>query len=86
MGPTLNEFALIRTWFAGLGAPRPDVGLGVGDDCALLRVPPGQEVAVSIDTLVSGTHFLPGCDPEALGHKALAVGLSDLAAMGAEPA
>jgi thiamine-monophosphate kinase len=82
----VTEFDLIRTWFADLGTPRPDVVLGVGDDCALLRVPPGQELAVSIDTLVSGTHFLPDCDPEALGHKALAVGLSDLASMGAEPA
>ncbi len=60
--------------------------LGVGDDCALLRVPPGQELAVSIDTLVAGVHFLPDCDPQSLGHKALAVSLSDLAAMGAEPA
>lgn len=82
----MTELDLIRTWFSRLGTPRPDVALGVGDDCALLRVPPGQEVAVSIDTLVSGTHFLPDCDPESLGHKALAVGLSDLAAMGAEPA
>lgn len=82
----MTEFDLIRTWFADLGTPRPDVALGVGDDCALLRVPPGQELAVSIDTLVSGTHFLPDCDPEDLGHKALAVGLSDLAAVGAEPA
>lgn len=82
----MTEFDLIRTWFSDLGSPRLDVVLGVGDDCALLRVPKGQELAVSIDTLVSGTHFLPNCDPEALGHKALAVGLSDLAAMGAVPA
>jgi thiamine-monophosphate kinase len=82
----MTEFNLIRTWFADLGAPRSDVVLGVGDDCALLRIPPGQELAVSIDTLVSGTHFVPDCDPESLGHKSLAVGLSDLAAMGAEPA
>jgi thiamine-monophosphate kinase len=84
--PGMSEFDLIRTYFAELGPRRPDVELGVGDDCALLRVPPGQVLAVSIDTLVSGTHFLPDCDPQALGHKALAVGLSDLAAMGAEPA
>jgi thiamine-monophosphate kinase len=58
----------------------------VGDDCALLKVPPGQSLAISVDTLVSGIHFLPDCDPEALGHKVLAVGLSDLAAVGAEPA
>jgi thiamine-monophosphate kinase len=82
----LSEFDLIRTHFARLGNHRPDVVLGVGDDCALLRVPAGQDLAVSIDTLVAGVHFLPDCDPESLGHKALAVGLSDLAAMGAEPA
>jgi thiamine-monophosphate kinase len=82
----LSEFDLIRTHFTRLGNGRPDVILGVGDDCALLRVPAGQDLAVSIDTLVAGVHFLPECDPEALGHKALAVGLSDLAAMGAEPA
>jgi thiamine-monophosphate kinase len=82
----MNEFALIRSYFSAVGAPRADVPLGVGDDCALLRVPPGQQLAVSIDTLVAGVHFLPDGDPEALGHKCLAVGLSDLAAMGAEPA
>lgn len=82
----MSEFDLIRTHFARLGSERADVTLGVGDDCALLRVPPGQELAVSIDTLVAGVHFLPDCDPQALGHKALAVSLSDLAAMGAEPA
>jgi thiamine-monophosphate kinase len=82
----LSEFDLIRTHFRGVGPLRPDVALGVGDDCALLRVPSGLELAVSIDTLVCGVHFLPDCEPEALGHKCLAVGLSDLAAMGAEPA
>lgn len=81
-----SEFDLIRTHFADLGPPRGDVVLGVGDDCALLAVPSGQRLAVSIDTLVSGTHFLPDVDPEALGYKSLAVGLSDLAALGAEPA
>ncbi|WP_082806144.1 thiamine-phosphate kinase [Marichromatium gracile] len=80
------EFALIGAHFAGLGAAREDVLLGVGDDCALLRVPPGQSLAVSLDTLVAGVHFFPDCDPHALGHKTLAVSLSDLAAMGAEPA
>ena len=82
----MSEFALIRTHFARLGAERGDVVLGVGDDCALLRVPPDQELAVSIDTLVAGVHFLADVDPRALGHKCLAVGLSDLAAMGATPA
>ncbi len=82
----LSEFALIERYFAVATAPRDDVRLGIGDDCAILRVPRGQDLAVSIDTLVEGVHFLPGTDPESLGHKALAVNLSDLAAMGAEPA
>lgn len=82
----MGEHELIRDCLTGLGAERPDVGVDIGDDCALLRVPAGEAVAVSIDTLVAGVHFLPGCDPVALGHKSLAVSLSDLAAMGAEPA
>lgn len=57
----------------------------MGDDCALLRVDEGAELAVTTDMLVEGRHFLPGADPGALGHKALAVNLSDLAAMGATP-
>ncbi len=81
-----GEFDLIHRHFRALGAPREDVVVGVGDDCALLRVPPGQLLAVSLDTLVAGTHFLADADPEGVGHKALAVNLSDLAAMGAEPA
>lgn len=81
-----SEFQLIEHHFTRLGTVRPDVLLGVGDDCALLQVPEGKTLAVSIDTLVEGVHFLPGVDPESLGHKALAVNLSDLAAMGAEPA
>ena len=82
----MTEFDLIRRFLSEAGATRDDVILGVGDDCALLSVPAGQQLAVSIDTLVSGVHFLPDADPEALGHKSLAAGLSDLAAMGAEPA
>ncbi|MBV5308802.1 thiamine-phosphate kinase [Chromatium okenii] len=82
----MSEFDLIRRFFADLGAARADVALGVGDDCALLNVPAGQQLAVSIDTLSAGVHFFPDCDPVAVGHKALAVGLSDLAAMGAQPA
>lgn len=81
-----SEFQLIERHFARLGAARADVVLGVGDDCALLQVPADRQLAVSIDTLVEGTHFFPDVDPESLGHKALAVNLSDLAAMGAEPA
>jgi thiamine-monophosphate kinase len=82
----LSEFDLIRDYFAAATTARDDVSLGIGDDCALLRVPAGRELAVSMDTLVEGRHFSAGADPEALGHKALAVNLSDLAAMGAEPA
>ncbi|HYN77148.1 MAG TPA: thiamine-phosphate kinase [Lamprocystis sp. (in: g-proteobacteria)] len=82
----MSEFELIRACFASLGAARADVVLGVGDDCALLAVPSGRQLAVSIDTLASGVHFLPDCSPEAIGHKCLAVGLSDLAAMAALPA
>ncbi len=81
----LSEFELIRKYFSPV-AVRPDVLLGVGDDCALLATPAGQALAVSIDTLVEGVHFLAGVDPESLGHKALAVSLSDLSAMGAQPA
>jgi thiamine-monophosphate kinase len=65
------------------GAQR--VALGVGDDCALLNVTPGMQLAVSSDMLVEGRHFLSTVAPERLGHKALAVNLSDLAACGAEP-
>ena len=59
--------------------------LGGGDDCALFAVPPGRHVATSTDLLLEGRHFFPDVDPNSLGHKALAVNLSDLAAMGAEP-
>lgn len=82
----LSEFDIIARYFAGATPPRRDVRLGVGDDCALLAPPPDQLLAVSIDTLVEGRHFSPGVAPQALGHKCLAVNLSDLAAMGAEPA
>lgn len=82
----LSEFDLIDRFFRDLTPVRDDVVVGVGDDCALLQVPVGRQLAVTIDTLVEGVHFAPGADPEALGHKALVVNLSDLAAMGAEPA
>ena len=82
----LSEFSLIKKYFEDITTKRSDVILGIGDDCALLKCPEGQELAVSIDTLVEGIHFLPDVDPGSLGHKSLAVGLSDLAAMGATPA
>lgn len=80
----MGEFELIDKYFK-VATQRKDVDLGPGDDCALLSVPPETQLAVSTDTLVSGVHFLPDMDPVSLGYKALAVNLSDLAAMGAEP-
>src|SRR5258706_10346988 len=77
-----SEFDLIARHFA---RPAANAVLGVGDDCALLNVTNGMDLAVSTDTMVSGTHFFPEVDPEHLGHKALAVNLSDMAAMGAMP-
>ena len=82
----MDEFALIRRFFATQATARDDVSLGIGDDAALLKVPPGQEVAVSTDSLVAGVHFPPELPADAVGHRALASNLSDLAAMGATPA
>ncbi len=77
-----GEFALIDKYFA---RPTPSAILGPGDDCALVQPTPGKQLAVTTDMLVAGTHFLPDTDPKNLGWKALAVNLSDLAAMGATP-
>ena len=77
-----GEFALIDRYFA---RATPSAILGPGDDCALLQPTPGKELAITTDMLVAGTHFLPATDPGNLGWKALAVNLSDLAAMGATP-
>ncbi len=82
----MNEFSLIQKYFEQFTTERDDVLLGIGDDCALLKAPTNQVIAVSIDTLVEGVHFFADVDPESLGYKSLAVGLSDLAAMGAKPA
>lgn len=76
------EFDLIAQYFS---RPVPARFLGVGDDCALLPVDAGMQMAVSTDLLIEGRHFFSNVDPHALGHKALAVNLSDLAAMGARP-
>ncbi len=81
-----SEFELIKQYFSALTPSRDDVLLGIGDDCALLQAPKGKAIAVSIDTLVSGKHFFDNTTVYDLGHKCLAVGLSDLAAMGATPA
>src|SRR5262245_15993495 len=81
----LGEFDLIARYFAR--APRrADVALGVGDDAALLVAPPGTTLVAALDTLVEGRHFPAGAPAESVGHQALAVNLSDLAAMGADPA
>jgi len=82
----LGEFELIRRYFTAAGAARADVLLGVGDDGAILAPPPGQQLIAVVDTLVEGTHFLRGSAPRSIGHRALAVNLSDIAAMGAKPA
>lgn len=80
-----SEFALIDRYFAQQPWRR-DVELGVGDDCALLRVPPGMNLAISMDTMVAGVHFPVDTPAFDIGYKLVAVNLSDLAAMGAEPA
>lgn len=81
----MGEFDLIRRFFTRQTVRHVETTLGIGDDCALLHCPEGAELAITTDTLVAGVHFLPDVDPEGLGHKALAVSLSDLAAMGAAP-
>ena len=78
----LSEFELIRRFFT---YPARGAVLGVGDDAAIVRARRGREVVITTDMLVAGRHFLPGADAERLGHKALAVNLSDMAAMGATP-
>jgi len=77
-----SEFEIIARYF---DRPARNALLGVGDDAALVRPGPGMDLAVSTDMLLEGRHFLPGADARALGHKALAVNLSDMAAMGATP-
>src|ERR1700723_2862836 len=89
----LGEFALIQRFFmrhstasdSGSAAPS-GVILGIGDDAALLAMPPGPELVAAVDTIVAGRHFPEGADARSIGHRALAVNLSDLAAMGATPA
>lgn len=78
----ISEFDIIRRFFS---RPTPSAVLGVGDDCALVRPRAGMLLAVSTDMMLAGRHFFPDADPVSLGHKCLAVNLSDLAAMGADP-
>jgi len=84
----LSEFELIQSCFAEQAAAslRPDVRLGIGDDCAILSPRPNQDLLVSVDTLVAGIHFPESISPYQIARRSLAVNLSDLAAMGAEPA
>jgi thiamine-monophosphate kinase len=83
----MGEFELIRNYFAAAPCAQPGEGvaLGIGDDCALLSVASGEQLAISTDTLVAGVHFPDVCDPLLLGQRALGVSASDLAAMGANP-
>ena len=83
----MGEFELIRNYFAAAPCAQggEGVALGIGDDCALLDVPFGEQLAISTDTLVAGVHFADPCDPFLLGQRSLAVAASDLAAMGATP-
>lgn len=80
-----GEFNLINTYF-NRPATHQDVSLGVGDDCAVVSIPAGKQLAVTTDTLVHGVHFPTGTSPADIACKAIAVNLSDLAAMGASPA
>jgi thiamine-monophosphate kinase len=82
----LGEFDLIHRYFERPIEQRQDVIVGIGDDGAVVRVPPGVELVLTSDTLVAGVHFSEDIPPEDLGYRALAVNLSDLAAMGARPA
>ena len=81
-----SEFELIGKYFSRLGAERGDVRVGVGDDGAVLMPPPARELVVVTDSLVEDVHFPKGSPAASIGHRAFAVNLSDLAAMGAEPA
>lgn len=82
----MKEFELIQQYFAGRGPVRKDVVIGVGDDAAVTRVANDQLLVVATDTMVENVHFFKDACPRSIGHRCLAVNLSDFAAMGAEPA
>ncbi len=82
----MHEFEMIQTHFKQQNLAREDVILGIGDDAAIVKIPPDQELIITTDTLISGVHFPTNSIPFDIGYKALAVNLSDLAAMGALPA
>ncbi len=81
-----NEFAIIEQYFTRIGKTADSTILGIGDDAAVVEVPAGQQLVVSMDTLIEGTHFPQNTSPVDIAYKSLAVNLSDLAAMGASPA
>lgn len=81
----MKEFELIKHFFTEQAVKRKDVLLGIGDDCAVVSCTENQNIVVTTDTLVAGVHFPLGTSPKAIGHKAVAVNLSDIAAMGAKP-
>lgn len=81
----MNEFNLIQKYFAEASFVRKDVVIGIGDDAAITQIPALQNLATTTDTIVQGVHFLPNTCAQDIAHKAIAVNLSDLAAMGAEP-
>lgn len=81
----MAEFSIIEEFCRGIGPDQPETILSVGDDAAIVTVPNGMELTVSVDTMVSGVHFFADVSPAKLAHKILAVNLSDMAAMGAEP-
>jgi thiamine-monophosphate kinase len=81
----VDERTLISRYFAGRHGSRKDVVLGIGDDAAVLRLEPGWDLVVATDSIAAGTHFPAGIPARAIGHRCLAVNLSDLAAMAAEP-
>jgi len=81
----MSEFELIQHYFTERQSAALTIPLGIGDDCALMTAGHGMQLAISTDMLVEGRHFFAGADARMLGHKSLAVNLSDLAAMGAEP-
>jgi thiamine-monophosphate kinase len=81
----MKEFDLIKRFFTEQAVKRKDVSLAIGDDCAVVEIPENKAIAVTTDTLVAGVHFPIDTPARAIGHKAIAVNLSDLASMGAEP-
>jgi len=81
----VTEFTLIDRHCQDIGAVHPETLIGVGDDAAVVRIPDGMELAISVDTMVEGVHFFADVNPAHLAHKLLAVNISDMAAMGAEP-